>query len=208
MQALFGAIKDRKKGPSTSNNGDSPPPSDVKYSPGVHRLEIFLTHSKTILSFAGQDQDAAIRACKVCQTIMFFITMLFRWNLILVLILCFMCDHIMAGSGGILWRGRRRTFCRTTVASSPWLCFVYRKRSQEIRPTSRSRNEKGGQEKEGNLKENEGNRKGKRKRKQQQRRSRWESRRRPYATFFLKVIESVFHAASCWCHGQGEKSYS
>ena len=78
MQALFGAIKDRKKGPSTSNNGDSPPPSDVKYSPGVHRLEHFLTHSNKIISFAGQDQDAAIRACKVWQAITFFITMLLR----------------------------------------------------------------------------------------------------------------------------------
>jgi len=62
MQALFGAIKSRNKSSTTTDtSGDSPP---VKYSPGVLRLEEFLTHSKTILSFAEQDQDAATRACK------------------------------------------------------------------------------------------------------------------------------------------------
>lgn len=62
-QALFAAIK--KKGAASNEGGESSPKSDVKYSPGVDRLQNFLNRSKTILSLAGQDQDAATRACKV-----------------------------------------------------------------------------------------------------------------------------------------------
>lgn len=71
MQALFGAIKSRNKDPTTTGVADDPPSSDVKYSPGINRLQEFLTHSKTILSLTDKDQDAAIRACKVC----FFLTL-------------------------------------------------------------------------------------------------------------------------------------
>ena len=64
---MLGAITNKKKGAMSDTDGDSSPSSDVKHSPGVHRLQEFLTHSETILSLAEQDQDAAIRACKVCQ---------------------------------------------------------------------------------------------------------------------------------------------
>jgi len=63
-QALFAAIK--KKGEATKD--DSSPTSsssNVKYTPGVHRLSKFLIHSKSILCRAEKDQDEAIRACKV-----------------------------------------------------------------------------------------------------------------------------------------------
>ena len=63
---MLGAITNKKKGAMLDTDGDSSPSSDVKHSHGVHRLQEFLTHSK-ILSLAEQDQDAAIRACKVCQ---------------------------------------------------------------------------------------------------------------------------------------------
>jgi len=65
-QALFAAITSKKNSATATsdNNDDSPASSDVKYSPGVHRLQKFLSHSKTILSLAERDQDAAIRACK------------------------------------------------------------------------------------------------------------------------------------------------
>ncbi|KAL3815366.1 hypothetical protein ACHAXA_000753 [Cyclostephanos tholiformis] len=62
-QALFAAIKNRKNADSAETDGESPL-SDVQYSPGVHRLQKFLTHSKSILSIAEKDQDAAVRACK------------------------------------------------------------------------------------------------------------------------------------------------
>jgi len=63
-KALLGAILNKKKGAMADTDGDSSPSSDVKHSPGVHRLQDFLTHSKTMISLAEQDQDAAIRACK------------------------------------------------------------------------------------------------------------------------------------------------
>jgi hypothetical protein len=63
-QALFAAIKNKKSANNTETHGDSPA-SDVQYSPGVHRLQRFLNDSKSILSLAEKDQDAAIRACKV-----------------------------------------------------------------------------------------------------------------------------------------------
>lgn len=65
-QALFDAIKNQKKGePTNAGDGCSSPTSDVKYTPGVHRLQKFLIHSKAILAAAEKDQDAAVRACKV-----------------------------------------------------------------------------------------------------------------------------------------------
>ena len=66
MQALFAAIKNKDKGNAAIADKDcESAPCDVKYSPGVHRLQKFLNHSKTILSLAEHDQDAAIRTCKV-----------------------------------------------------------------------------------------------------------------------------------------------
>jgi len=70
-QALFAAIK--KKGEATKD--DSSPTSsssNVKYTPGVHRLSKFLIHSKSILCRAERDQDEAIRACKVRLVCCFF----------------------------------------------------------------------------------------------------------------------------------------
>ena len=63
-QAMFAAIKNQKKGVPESIDKDSDS-STVKYTPGVHRLQKFLDQSKTTLSLAERDQDAAIRACKV-----------------------------------------------------------------------------------------------------------------------------------------------
>ncbi|KAL9184842.1 hypothetical protein ACHAXT_002619 [Thalassiosira profunda] len=63
-QALFAAIKNRTTGASPDEEGDSPAKSNAKHTPGVHRLSKFLLHSRETLSLAGQDQDAAIRACK------------------------------------------------------------------------------------------------------------------------------------------------
>ncbi len=64
-QALFAAIKSRKEnapGDSIDTSG-----SNKDYTPGVQRLQDFLNHSKTVLSLANADQDAAVRACKVGQ---------------------------------------------------------------------------------------------------------------------------------------------
>jgi hypothetical protein len=62
-QALFAAIKNRKN--QDENDDDGSPPSNVEYSKGVQRLQEFLNHSKTVLSLADRDKDAAVRACKV-----------------------------------------------------------------------------------------------------------------------------------------------
>ncbi|KAL3786593.1 hypothetical protein HJC23_008189 [Cyclotella cryptica] len=62
-QALFAAIKNRKK-QNEPDEDDKSPASSIEYSRGVQRLQDFLNHSKTVLSFADCDQDAAIRACK------------------------------------------------------------------------------------------------------------------------------------------------
>ena len=65
-QALFAAIKNKNNDESSDKeDASSTPSSDVKHSPGVQRLQKFLSHSKTILSLAERDQDAAVRACKV-----------------------------------------------------------------------------------------------------------------------------------------------
>ena len=66
--ALFAAITNQTKEETSADSGDnSSPPSDVKHSPGVHRLSKFLTRSKLSLSLAEKDQDSGIRACKVCS---------------------------------------------------------------------------------------------------------------------------------------------
>ena len=65
-QALFAAIKNKKKDESTDKDCTTQESSNVKYTPGVHRLSKFLIQSKSMLSRAEKDQDAAIRACKVC----------------------------------------------------------------------------------------------------------------------------------------------
>jgi hypothetical protein len=62
-QALFAAIKNRKN--QDENDDDGSPPSNVEYSKGVQRLQEFVNHSKTVLSLADRDKDAAVRACKV-----------------------------------------------------------------------------------------------------------------------------------------------
>ena len=67
-QAMFAAIKNQKKGVPESIDKDSDS-STVKYTPGVHRLQKFLDQSKTTLSLAERDQDAAIRACKVSSSL-------------------------------------------------------------------------------------------------------------------------------------------
>ena len=77
-QALFAAIKSRNK-QEVSNEESISSPSNVEYSRGVRRLEDFLDHARTVLSLAEQDQDAAIRACKV----FFFHFLSFIFTLIL-----------------------------------------------------------------------------------------------------------------------------
>ena len=68
-QALFSAIKNqKKKDETTERDNDVDSPTSVKYTPGVHRLSKFLIHSKSILCSAEKDQEAAIRACKVCAS--------------------------------------------------------------------------------------------------------------------------------------------
>ena len=70
-QALFATIKSKQNRAAkrtSDNNDNSPASSDVKYSPGVHRLQKFLSHSKTIIFLAERGQDAGIRACKVCYS--------------------------------------------------------------------------------------------------------------------------------------------
>ena len=64
---LFSAIKNRRLDNDERNDDDSPE-TDVEYSPGVYRLQKFLIHSKSILSIADEDLNAAIRACKVSFT--------------------------------------------------------------------------------------------------------------------------------------------
>ena len=65
-QALFAAIQNiKKKESSDDEEGDAS--SNVELSRGVHKLQKFLNHSKTVLSLAEQDLDAAIRACKVSR---------------------------------------------------------------------------------------------------------------------------------------------
>ena len=68
-QVLFAAIKNRKQETSEGNNETDA--SNTDYTPGVQRLQDFLNHSKTVLSLADSDQDAAIRACKA-RRILFF----------------------------------------------------------------------------------------------------------------------------------------
>lgn len=62
-KALFAAIKKKVDNDDESNDDSSDP--GVSYTPGVHRLQRFLIHSKSTLSIADQDLDSAIRACKV-----------------------------------------------------------------------------------------------------------------------------------------------
>lgn len=62
--ALFAAIKNKQIPQSADIDEESP-----TYTPGVHRLQIFLNESKSTLALAEKDQDAAIRACKVCTVL-------------------------------------------------------------------------------------------------------------------------------------------
>jgi hypothetical protein len=62
--ALFAAIKNKQIPQSADTDEESP-----TYTPGVHRLQIFLNESKSTLALAEKDQDAAIRACKVCTVL-------------------------------------------------------------------------------------------------------------------------------------------
>jgi hypothetical protein len=62
--ALFAAIKNKQIPQSADTDEESP-----SYTPGVHRLQIFLNESKSTLALAEKDQDAAIRACKVCTVL-------------------------------------------------------------------------------------------------------------------------------------------
>ena len=62
--ALFAAIKNKQIPQSADIDEESP-----SYTPGVHRLQIFLNESKSTLALAEKDQDAAIRACKVCTVL-------------------------------------------------------------------------------------------------------------------------------------------
>ncbi len=63
-KALFTAITKKKVDNDEEMDDDTSVPG-VAYTPGVHRLQRFLIHSKTILSIADEDLDSAIRACKV-----------------------------------------------------------------------------------------------------------------------------------------------
>ena len=70
-KALFAAIKARaeeKAAPGkrdTSEGSDETDTCKADYTLGVQRLQDFLNHSKTVLSLAESDQDAAVEACKV-----------------------------------------------------------------------------------------------------------------------------------------------
>ncbi|EJK47036.1 hypothetical protein THAOC_34273 [Thalassiosira oceanica] len=61
-QALFAAIKSKK---DNTNAQEESIESNITYTPGVGKLQSFVDHSKSVLSFTEQDQDAAVRACKV-----------------------------------------------------------------------------------------------------------------------------------------------
>jgi len=62
-QALFAAIKSKKD--STNAVQEESIESNITYTPGVGRLQSFVDHSKSVLSLTEEDQDAAVRACKV-----------------------------------------------------------------------------------------------------------------------------------------------
>lgn len=69
-KALFAAITKRKADNDDESDDDTADPG-VEYTPGVHRLQKFLIHSKSILSIANDDLDSAIRACKVNSHVIF-----------------------------------------------------------------------------------------------------------------------------------------
>lgn len=99
-QALFAAIKNKnKEGGATSDKDGDTLPSDVTYTPGVHRLQKFLNHSKTALSLAERDQDAATRACKVHLHL--------PLNALLLIFISLLISPIIlsptSGSSSILW---------------------------------------------------------------------------------------------------------
>ena len=71
-QALFAAIKSRKQ-EQAEDTDESNDTADTEYTPGVKRLQDFLHQSKTVISLADSDQDAAIRACTVCHFYLFFL---------------------------------------------------------------------------------------------------------------------------------------
>ena len=63
--ALLAEIQKKKKDSTAAESThQSSTLSDVKYSPGVYRLQKYLTHAKAMLSLAERDQDAALRACR------------------------------------------------------------------------------------------------------------------------------------------------
>lgn len=69
-KALFAAIS-KRKADSNEESDDDTADTGVEYTPGVHRLQKFLIHSKSILSIANDDLDSAIRACKVSSHVIF-----------------------------------------------------------------------------------------------------------------------------------------
>lgn len=62
-KALFAAIIKKKMDNKESDDDTSD--AGVAFTPGVHRLQRFLIHSKSILSSADAKLDLAVEACKV-----------------------------------------------------------------------------------------------------------------------------------------------
>jgi hypothetical protein len=114
-QALFAAIKSRQVDKDDGSDDDSSE-SGAEYTPGVHRLQKFLTHSKSILSIANEDLDAAIRACKVSS----FDVNPRAGNLRSVSCTVHIPTNI--GSCTILWRGRWRAIRRVVIAGAIQFC--------------------------------------------------------------------------------------
>jgi hypothetical protein len=114
-QALFAAIKSRQVDKDDGSDDDSSE-SGAEYTPGVHRLQKFLTHSKLILSIANEDLDAAIRACKVSS----FDVNPRAGNLRSVSCTVHIPTNI--GSCTILWRGRWRAIRRVVIAGAIQFC--------------------------------------------------------------------------------------
>ena len=131
-QALFAAIKNRQKKESSAEDDEGSSPSDVEYTPGVHRLQEFVNKSAAVLSLAAQDQDAAIRACKVrCR-----LSIAVYHGVSVSVILTTNAFHHHTGPCRLLWRRGRRTSSCTPTSSPFRVCIFAGKCRQEVRRES------------------------------------------------------------------------
>ena len=124
-QALFAAIKSRNVDIDAGSEDDTPE-SGAEYTPGIHRLQKFLIHSKSILYIANEDLDAAIRACKVSS---------FDVNLCAGNLRSVSCTvHIPTNTGSctVLRRGRWRAIRRVIIAGAIQFCSITREWCEEI----------------------------------------------------------------------------